>query len=142
MLGRKIALHDIKDVEAFVIMCLKRSGCGAPPEHWDDLICEGIVLLYRMAGNYKPRMNGHEVDGRFSGYAVMWLPKQINQAWHKSQAHHLYAKDDDGNRGWTYRLAPVSYELIAEEAEEMKMLTMNEWVEVPQIKGLNPAEDC
>lgn len=135
MIGRRVSLHDIDDVEAFVVMCVKRSGCDAPTEYWDDLICEGVVLLYRMAGNYKPQMEGYETEGRFSGYAVKWLPKQIRQAWHKSQEHHLYVKDENGKRGWTFRVAPVSYE---EVSQEVKMLTINEWFEVPQ--GLS-AED-
>jgi hypothetical protein len=136
---RKIALRDIKDVEAFVIACVKRAGTGAPPMYWEDLVSEGITLLYAMERNYKYQLDGYAVEGRFSGYAIKWLPKQINQAWHKSQEHHLYLTDPgDGKRKWTYRISPVSYEvavlsgdLESESMQEVRMLGINQFVEVP-----------
>lgn len=139
MLSNKVSLYDIKDVEGFVIACVKRSGSNAPPEYWDDLIAEGICLLYQMAKNYKPKMNGYDQAGKFSGYAIMWLPKQISQFWHRSQEHHLLAKDPEtGKREWTYRLSPVSYEVVASETtsmgtsrQEVTMLRVHQFVEVP-----------
>lgn len=136
VLSAKVSLHDVEDVEAFVIMCIKRSGCNAPSSAWDDLICEGICLLYKMASNYKPRLDGYTQDGRFSGYAVKWLPKQILKAWHTSHEHHLYTKDPiTKKRGWTYRLAPVSFEMINngdQTNQEVRMHTMKHWIDIPR----------
>lgn len=136
---RKITLRDIADVEAFVIACVKRAGTGAPPMYWEDLVSEGIALLYAMERNYKDQLDGYDQAGRFSGYAIKWLPKQINQAWHKSQEHHLYLTDpEDGRRKWTYRIAPVSYEYAvltadseSESMQEVRMLGINHFVDVP-----------
>lgn len=138
MLRRRVSLHDVNDVEAFVVACIKRSGANAPPEDWEELIAEGILLLYTMANNYKPRLEGYAKDGCFSGYAIKWLPKQIHQAWHKSQEHHLYVKDKEtGKRGWVYRITPVSYEVAVLDVtgtgshQEVKMVGINQFVEVP-----------
>jgi hypothetical protein len=144
MLTSKVSLHDIIDVEAFVIMCVKRSGSNAPVEYWDDLVAEGICLLYVMARNYKPRLNGYDKDGCFSGYAVKWLPKQIKQAWHKSQEHHLHATDPEtGKRGWTFRLTPVSYEVAVKGSndeggsqQEVRMKQIKDFMEVPMHKDV------
>lgn len=139
MLSRKVSLKDVDDVEAFVITCVKRSGCNAPSDRWEELIAEGILLLYVMAENYQDQMPGYEVAGRFSGYAIKWLPRQIGQYWHKSQENHLYVKDPETKRrGWTYRQGPVSWEaLMSDDREhsshERHVLPMSQWFDVPQM---------
>lgn len=143
MLRGKVSLHDIVDVEAFVIMSVKRSGCNAPSEYWDELVAEGICLLYTMAKNYKPKLEGYETEGCFSGYAIMWLPKQIKQAWHKSQEHHLHVTDKEtGKREWKYKLTPASYELaiksrhyLQDSRKEVRMRQMKDFMEVPEYDG-------
>jgi hypothetical protein len=113
MLSRKVSLHDIEDVEAFVIMCVKRS--GTPREQWEDMVCEGLCLIYAMAGNYKAQLEGYASKGRFSGYAIKWLPKQISQAYHRNCEHHLYLTDPTSKqRGWVRLAKPVSYSWLSE----------------------------
>jgi hypothetical protein len=140
MLHNRVSLFDIYDVEAFVIACVKRSGTNAPREYWDDLVAEGICLLYQMAKNYKPQMDGYETAGKFSGYAIMWLPKQIKQAWHRSQEHHVHVTDKETRkREWRYRLAPISYEIAVvtrneehDSRQEVSMLQPHQFIDVPE----------
>lgn len=117
----KVTLHDIDDVHGFVYACMKRSGARPRPDEVEDLVAEGVCLLYVMAKNYKPRLNGYSADGRFSGYAIAWLPKQIKEAWHRSRPEHL-RNYVDGKKEYIALEACVSLN----ELEE-RQVSIDEW---------------
>lgn len=139
MLGRQCQIYDIEDIEAFVIMCIKRSGCKPRPYEWDDMIATGLMLLWEMSNNYKPP----PVEGNwsFSGYAVRYMPKKIKEAHHRNLEYALKTLDDDGRRTWTYRQNPVSLNVVLEEidddgsriyTQEKHLRLPGNFVEVPQ----------
>lgn len=100
-----------------------------------------MMLLYAMAKNYKHQMDGYDKPGRFSGYAIKFLPRQIAREWHRQQEHHLYRKQPDGTRKWEVMQPPISYEsATAENAQEGQkrrvehtMRTIQQWVNVPRM---------
>lgn len=103
-----LQLHDIDDVEGFVIGCLNRSGIQSSPDEREDLIAEGICILYELARRYEPKREGHTKAGRFSGFAAQFLPRRLGDAWHAKNPHHFRAPDETGKRRWQYLEAPVS----------------------------------
>lgn len=110
MLRTQVSLHDILDVEAFVVMCIKRSGAQVKPSEFEDMIAEGICILYAMSERYNPHMEGYVRPGRFSGYAVKYLPRKMKEAWHRSHEEHLHRTQPDGRRRYEYYAKPMCYE--------------------------------
>jgi hypothetical protein len=116
---QQVSLHDIDNVEAFVVMCVKRSGAQPTNEEWPDLVAEGICLLYAMAGNYIHHMEGYSQAGKFSGYALNYLPKKIKEAWHRGHEEHLQVTEKEtGKRRWKYCKKRVSYDQLTANDEE------------------------
>lgn len=105
-----LQLHDIEDVEGFVIGCLNRSGIQSSQDEREDLIAEGICILYELAGQYEPKRGSHTKAGRFSGFAAQFLPRRLGDAWHKKNPHHF--RPSTGNRKWQYLEAPISLDGI------------------------------
>lgn len=120
MLATTVQLHDIVDVEAFVGATMERSGlCAflARDEH-DELLAEGITILYMLAKIFEPQRAGYAQAGRFSGYAAQFLPRRLGDAWHKSHPEHVRVVDGDGKRHWVYRDTPISLEEYIAPGEE------------------------
>lgn len=118
ILGRQESLRDIDDVEAFVIMCIKRSGAKPGREEFVDLMCEGFALLYKMDGDYVDQKDGYVKAGKFSGYALAYLPKKLKEAWHRSQEEHLQRLQPDGTRKWEFHKRAISWDEITTTQEE------------------------
>lgn len=99
MLNDKLTLHDIDDVEAFVIMCIKRSGASPSDSEYEDLVAEGLCIVVKLSQKYKPSPNG---DPRwcFSGYCLRYLPSTLRRVWHQMQEHHAYRTMPEGGRRW------------------------------------------
>lgn len=117
-----VALHDIDNVHAFVYACMKRSGARPRPEEVEDLHAEGVCLLYVMARNYKEHIDGYAVAGRFSGYAIAWLPKQIKEAWHRGRPEHLRSVNAEGKKEYIALEATASLDDLME-----RQVTFDEW---------------
>lgn len=111
MLRQRVSLRDIVDVEAFVIMCIKRSGAPVRPPEYEDLVAEGIVILYAMEQKYIPKMDGYEKEGRFSGYAVKWMPRKMKEAWRRSR-EDVQSTTVDGKRRLRFYAHAVSYDAL------------------------------
>lgn len=111
MLATSVALMDIADVEGFVAATLKRSGIRFTPDEHEDLMAEGLAILYQLAQQWQPRMPGHQQDGRFSGYAAMMLPKRLTDAWHKMHREHTRLRSP-GKRQWVYGEPAVSLDAV------------------------------
>lgn len=114
MLATTVALHDVTDVEGFVNATINEFEAGDQPE-WakptraerEELVLEGICIMYALARSYEPRRGGHTKDGKFSGYAAFYLPKKLTTAWHRLNENHRYTTDKNGKRHWLY-LKPAS----------------------------------
>lgn len=113
-----LQLHDIDDVEGFVIGCLNRSGIQSSPDEREDLIAEGICILYELARRYEPKREGHTKAGRFSGFAAQFLPRRLGDAWHAKNPHHFRAPDETGKRRWQYLEQPVSLDTLLNERRD------------------------
>lgn len=116
-------LHDIRDPGAFVHATIndfcRGRGTRAPIalslDERDELHCEGLAILHKLAAGYHSRLDGYEVDGRFSGYAASYLPKKLGDAWHKLHSEHMLLTQPDQTRRWHYGDKAVSLEAIVAE---------------------------
>lgn len=138
MLNRQCQIYDIEDIEAFVIMCIKRSGCKPATHEWEDMIATGLMLLWEMSNNYKPSPTG---DKRwcFSGYAVRYMPKKLKEAYHRNLEHAIKAVDDEGKRTWSYRLPAQSFDVMTQQDrdghtsyDESRFRLTGNFIDVPQ----------
>lgn len=83
------ALFDVTDVEGFVAASLTRSHIITNRDEHDELIAEGITILYELAHRYQPHMPGYTTPGRFSGYAAALLPRRMQDAYYRMHPEHL-----------------------------------------------------
>lgn len=124
-------LHDIRDPHAFVHATIRRARLVLTQDELDELAAAGMAILYQLAARYKPHIAGHDREGRFSGYAAMYLPRKLGDAWHAMHPEHHHAtgcvcKDghkgenekceecggQDGVRRWIYREKAVSLDAL------------------------------
>ncbi len=122
MLESVVSLHDIDDVEGFVCATIEKFRNGGRVERGtsiteaerEELIAEGICILYELAEKFEPHRPGYEEPGRFSGFAAQFLPRRLGDAWHQKHRHRRVA-GEDGKRRWVYTEAPLSLDnLLAE----------------------------
>jgi hypothetical protein len=107
-----VALEDIADVEGFVNATLNASGIEFQPDERDELVCEGLAILYALHQRFERRRAGYTQDGRFSGFAAMYLPRKLGDAWHRGRPEHRYVTGPDGKRSWAFFKAHVSLDGI------------------------------
>ena len=115
-----VALLDIDDVRAFVAAQVAKTP-GVPMLHGDEadeLIQEGLVILFELADRFQPHMPGYDKPGRFSGYAAWALPKRLQSAWRRMHPEHLTRKAPDGTRTLEYGLKPLSVDWQSDRDEE------------------------
>lgn len=113
-LATTLALHDVDDAEGFVAATIKRAALNIGSDEREELMLEGLALLVDLANRFKPRLEGHQQDGRFSGYAAQMLPRRLGDAWHRMHPEHRYVTNrETGRREWHYDLAPVSLDGIS-----------------------------
>lgn len=102
-LPRVEQLHNIRDVEAFVLHCMGKGGMTLTVMHEDDhqeLFCAGLVELYKMSDKFIPQDDGRGRSS-FYGYAMMFLPRKLSSAWHAMNPTHVLVRED-GGRKWRY----------------------------------------
>lgn len=113
---RRVSLYDIDDVEAFIVMCIKRSGAPVKTYEYEDIKAEAICILYGMASKFIPQMEGYSQPGRFSGYAIKYMPRKIREAWHRIHEEAQLKTMPDGKREYVYYKQAVSYDRIIDDA--------------------------
>jgi hypothetical protein len=116
LIGQPIALHDVANAEAFVQRALSKCGIAFSYDEREVLLAEGLTILYELAAEYRPLAARAGVDsrgGRFSGYAAMFLPRRLGDAWHKMHPEHRYVTDPEtGERGWRYEAPMLSLDAL------------------------------
>jgi hypothetical protein len=133
----KTSLRDIQDVEGFVINCIKRSGAPVQPHEYEDLVAEGLCILYAMERKYIPKMTGYTKEGRFSGYAIKWMPRKMKEAWHKMHEECTLQTMPDKTRRWVRRQPAASWDALQEHArnghhfDESQLRTPGSFVAIP-----------
>lgn len=147
-----VTLHDIKDVERFVadvVGKLEPFKGGVRNQEFEELVCEGLTILYELADKFEPQRDGYASAGRFSGFAAYFLPKKLATAWHRAHPEHSYVVGADGKREWEYRKQAVSLDGMYEEtgggagahhersssrdAIDLRLLDPSKWVPVPAV---------
>jgi hypothetical protein len=116
LLATYVALHDIADVEGFVCATIERSGLRNQLDEGEreDLIAEGISILYNLSDKFEPHRAGYATAGRFSGFAAQFLPRRLGDAWHQSHPEHRRLAGEDGKRRWHYLPTPLSLNAVLE----------------------------
>lgn len=118
MLATPVILHDIASAEGFVrgtIAKAERGGMALEHDEREELVSEGLTILYELAGTFDAHRPGYETSGRFSGYAAMFLPRRLGDAWHRSHPEHRYVTDHStGRRVWHYDPPAVSLDAITD----------------------------
>jgi hypothetical protein len=126
MLAELVSLYDVEDVEGFVNATLNRFEEGDLPE-WaklstderQELVLEGITIMFELAERFEPHREGYAQAGRFSGYAAAFLPKRLGDAWHRLHPEHRYVTDPEtGKRGWVYLQPASSLQGLAEHSSQ------------------------
>lgn len=102
------ALFDVTDVEGFVAASLTRSHIITNRDEHDELIAEGITILYELAHRYQPHMPGYQHPGRFSGYAAALLPRRMQDAYYRMHPEHLARRNKHGKRVRHHGEPPIS----------------------------------
>lgn len=116
-------LHDIKDPSAFVHATINRARLVLSGDEYDELHAEGVAILHKLAAEYKPHTAGHDQEGRFSGYAAMFLPRKLGDAWHRMHPEHMLVTQPSGQRRWAYRERAVSLEaIVADDPDRNDLL--------------------
>jgi hypothetical protein len=116
-------LFDILDPSAFVHKTINNAHLVLSPDERDELHAEGLALLQKLAVDYRPHIPGHGQEGRFSGYAAMFLARKLGDAWHRMHPEHLLVTQLDGKRKWEYRDRAVSLEaIVADEPDRADLL--------------------
>lgn len=115
MVASAIALRDVHDVYGFAAATLRRTGLAVAPDERDDLVAEGVVLLYDLERSFEPHREGYAQAGSFAGFAARYLPKRMRDVWHQRHEEHSYATEDDGTRRWRYGEAAVSLDHLRED---------------------------
>lgn len=111
------AVGEIRDGYGFVVRCLGRSGVRARGEEYEEMVCEGMVILCDLAQRYDPaRDTGPQAS--FAGYAWYLLPRKLKDAWHKLHPEHVLRTRDDGKRRYEYYETPVSIDERSTDSED------------------------
>lgn len=119
MLPTTVRLHDIDDVEGFVCATIEKAGLGAVAAHEkEELVGDGILILYRLAEQFEPHRPGYSQPGRFSGFAAQFLPRRLGDAWHSRNPSHVRVAGPDGKRRWVYLDTPISLDSYLETIDE------------------------
>lgn len=114
-LNGKVALHDVKDVEAFVNATITKGRLRLTTDEREELVCEGLRIMSHLANVYQPGKNGlNASQSKFSGFAAKYLPGKLSDAWHRMEEHHRLVTLPTGERKWHYDEPPASLDAIAE----------------------------
>lgn len=96
------SLFDIRDVDMFVRNMLDKAPVSLEPEAFEELVAEGLTILYDLAWKYEPHRAGYEHEGSFAGFAAVFLSYRLTDAWHRLHPNHVYVSLPDGTRRWEY----------------------------------------
>lgn len=132
MLRKKVSIYDILDCEAFVIMCIKRSGAQVQPNEYEDMVAEGLCILISMSQRYEPHRPGYAQPGRFSGYAIKYLPRKMKEAWHRAHEEHLQRTQADGRRRYEYHDRASSLNGYTQDGDEQNLRLPGNFVSPPR----------
>lgn len=106
-----VAIHDVADAYGFVAAQVMRAP-GVPvirdTDEAEELIAEGVTILFELADRFEPHRPGYDQPGRFSGYAAWALPKRLQTAWRRMHPEHRTRKLPDGRRTIEYGERPLS----------------------------------
>lgn len=109
MIATTVALRDIADAEGFVAATIHRSGVILrDSQEREDLMAEGLAILCELAQRYEPHRAGYTNDGSFAGYASMFLPKRMQDAYRAGRPHTTRVDIDTGQRRTEYLGSPMS----------------------------------
>lgn len=91
LIPNRVKVWNIEDIEGFVNDCIAKLPQlkKMDQQERDEITSEGIAILFDLAKKYKPKMEGYEKEGTFSGYAGMYLPMKILTAWYKMHPEHV-----------------------------------------------------
>lgn len=112
LLSEKISILDIEDAEGFVAATIVRSKIRCSQHEHEELLTEGLAILFDLARRFEPQREGYERPGRFSGFAAQFLPRKLGDAWHKLHPEHRYVTGEDGKRRWVFFEAPSSLDAL------------------------------
>jgi hypothetical protein len=104
----KTSLRDVRDVEAFVAKHLVKSGVRFSPDEHDEMLAEGIALLYELEAGFEEHRDGYEQAGSFAGYAASLLPRRMRDVYRRLHPEHLERRNPDGSREIEYAPPAVS----------------------------------
>ncbi len=130
MIATAIRLHDVNDAQAFVAANIHKSGVIISTSEREDLLAEGLTILFELASRYEPHRPGYEKAGSFAGYAAKYLPGRMRDAYHALHPEHIARRDPDGRRVYDYGERPMSL-----QHEDMPQLAATMAYSIPSVVG-------
>lgn len=120
MLATSVALHDVQDVQAFVVSTLHRTNLTLSHDEREELVLEGLGIMVKLAARYEPHRDGYDQPGSFAGYCSRYLGGKLLQAWHRLNPEHCRIRDG-GRERWLYFPRTLSYEGVMNGAGGMSV---------------------
>lgn len=108
MADGKVGIWNVRDAEGFVGDTIRKSRLRLGRDEHDELLAEGITILCELAAAWKPRLDGYQQDGTFSGFAGYFLPRRLQDAYYRMHPEHQLRRSPDGERVREFGHAPLS----------------------------------
>lgn len=130
LLAEPVAILDIRDAEGFVQATINRWQSPTKDRgrielsEWEreELAATGLEILCKLRDRFNPHMDGYEHAGRFSGFAAVYLPRKLGDAWHRMHDEHQLRTQPDGTRRWHYGEKAVSLEALTADDPDRHLI--------------------
>lgn len=114
-----VEIGDIRDAYGFVRGMIAKSGIKAWGDAYEELICEGVLILCELHERYDPEKDTGD-KAAFAGYAAYLLPRKLTNSWHKLHPNHVLRTQEDGKRRYVYYQDSKSLDEMRENAQIYK----------------------
>lgn len=122
-------LYDVDNIEAFVNASIARTNLRMDADERDELLAEGVLILYGLADRYEHHRPGYSRPGSFAGYAASILPSRLIDAWHKHRQHR-YVTGPTGQREWDQGPRAMSLDELHEGGGDVAAATRDSEPEI------------
>jgi DNA-directed RNA polymerase specialized sigma24 family protein len=141
LLGAPVALHDIRDAEAFVQATLNASRRVYSPDEREELVAEGLRIMVELHARFEPHRNGYAGEGRFSGFCAKYLRLKLEDAYHRLHPEHRLVTQPDGRRRYLYGDKAVSLDALTGEDPDREQALADRTHESDVLARLGAALD-
>jgi DNA-directed RNA polymerase specialized sigma subunit len=92
-----VPLVDIRDVRGYVARVVERKFSETPASEREELVSEGVALLYALHGKWEP-----ERCASFSDFASTYLPLRLIDYWRREMRQRNIARRNGTDQRYVY----------------------------------------